>query len=347
MFSALPLEDACRYAGAGKTMTKKICWILTEGMAGTENQCLGLAEALGLDPEIKRLRPRWPWRWLPVGLWLAPLVAQNPTASSLAPPWPDVLISAGRKSVPVALAIKKKSGARVFAVHLLNPYVAPVRFDLVATPRHDGLEGDNVIVTEGALTRITKARLDDALDAHGGRLAALPRPRLAVLLGGASKHFKFTERAAGELALLLRAMVTETGGSLMITVSRRTGADVVARLRAGLEGVPMEIWEGEGANPYFAYLAAADAIVVTNDSVSMACEAATTGKPLYVFALEGTSKKFDAFHENLCARGIARPFDGSFEKWTYEPLMDTERVAQAVRKRLGERMDEPTGERQK
>ena len=318
-------------------MTKKSCWILTEGMAGTENQCLGLAEALDFDPEIKRLCLRWPWRWLPIGLWPAPLAAQNATAAPLAPPWPDVLISAGRKSVPVALAIKKKSGGRVFAVHLLNPYVSPDRFDLVATPRHDGLTGKNVLVTEGALTRITKARLDDALDVHGGRLAALPQPRLAVLLGGASKHFQFTERAAGELALLLRAMAVETGGSLMITVSRRTGAGVVARLRAGLKDVPVEIWEGDGANPYFAYLAAADAILVTNDSVSMASEAATTGKPLYVFNLEGKAKKFDAFHENLRARGIARPFDGTLETWHYEPLADTGRVAQGVCKRLAER----------
>ena len=247
------------------------------------------------------------------------------------------MISAGRKSVPVALAIKKKSGGATFAVHLLNPYVSPERFDLVATPRHDGLEGDNVIVTEGALNRITKARLDEALDRHGARLAALPRPRLAVLLGGTSKHFRFTERAAGELALLLRAVVTETGGSLMITASRRTGAGVVARLRAGLEGVPMEIWEGEGENPYFAYLAVADAILVTNDSVSMACEAATTGKPLYVFDLEGRAKKFDAFHENLRARGISRPFNGILEKWIYEPLEDTGRVAEGVRARMGER----------
>ncbi len=312
-------------------MMKKSCWILTEGMAGTENQCLGLAEALECPPQVKRLRPRLPWRWLPVGLWPAPLAAQDPTGDPIAPPWPDLLISAGRKSVPVALAIKAKAGGRVFAVHLLNPYGQRKGFDLVAVPRHDGLKAANVVVTEGALNRITQARLDDALQRHGPRLAALPRPLLAVFLGGTSKHFTFTERAAAKLAERLRRLAAERGAGLLITASRRTGAGVLACLRAGLEGVAMEIWQGEGENPYFAYLAAADAVLVTNDSVSMASEVATAGKPLYVYALEGGSKKFAAFHENLLALGIARPFDGRLETWSYAPLQDTKRVADAVR----------------
>lgn len=315
-------------------MTKKSCWILTEGMAGTENQCLGLAETLGYAPIVKRLRVRAPWRWLPVGLWPWAIAAQSPSGDPIAPPWPDLLISGGRKSVPVALAIKAKSAGRTFAVHLLNPYLRPERFDLVAVPRHDGIDGANVVITQGALNRITQPRLAKALAPHAARLAPLPRPRLAVLLGGTSKHFKFTDRAADDLAVLLRAAAMETGASLLITPSRRTGAGVVARLRAGLEGVPMEIWNGEGANPYFAYLAAADAILVTNDSVSMASEAATTGKPLYVFDLEGGSRKFKIFHENLRERGIARPFDGSLDSWIYKPLEDTERVARAIRARM-------------
>ncbi|MGB1547465.1 MAG: ELM1/GtrOC1 family putative glycosyltransferase, partial [Alphaproteobacteria bacterium] len=167
-------------------MTQKSCWILTEGMAGTENQALGLAEALGFTPEVKRVKPRAPWRWLPVSLWRAPLNAQSEEADPLRPPWPDLLISGGRKSIPPALAIKAKSRGKTVAVHLLNPYGCAKRFDLVVVPRHDHITGENVVVTEGALTRITPARLEAALEQHGARLGRLARPRLAVLLGGAN-----------------------------------------------------------------------------------------------------------------------------------------------------------------
>ncbi len=302
-------------------------------MAGTENQCLGLAEALGLEPEVKRVRPRRPWRWLPAGLWPFTLAASAEGGGRLEAPWPDLLITGGRKSVPFALAIRARSKGRTFTVHLLNPYVSPERFDLVAVPRHDGLAGNNVVVTEGAPNRVTQARLEQALEAHGGRLAEFPRPRIAVLLGGASKRFAFTEGAATELATLLRAAALETGGSLLVTPSRRTGAAALERLRAGLGEVPGEVWGGTGENPYFAYLAAADAIVVTNDSISMASEAATTGKPVYVFALPGRSRKFAAFHQNLRRLGVTRPFNGTVERWTYAPLRDTARVAEAVRAR--------------
>ena len=314
-------------------MTEKSCWILTEGMAGTENQCLGLAEALGLEPEVKRIALRAPWRWLPVASLPWPLAAQGKGADPLRPPWPDLLISAGRKSVAPALAIKAKAKGRTFTVHLLNPYGRRLRFDLVAVPRHDRMHGKNVVVTEGALNRITPERLRSAFESHGERLGRMQKPLLAVLLGGASKRFRFTERAAEELGVLLRAVAAETGGSLLITPSRRTEAWIMVKLRAELEGLPAEIWDGTGDNPYFAYLAAADGIVVTNDSISMASEAATTGKPVFVFALEGRTRKFLDFHENLRAKGITRPFDGTFASWVYEPLDDTARVAAAVRAR--------------
>lgn len=314
-------------------MTKKSCWILTEGMAGTENQCLGLAETLGLKAEIKRIHPRAPWRWLPASLWPWPLITQGESTDPLRPPWPDLLISAGRKSVAAAVAIKASSKGQTFAVHLLNPYGQAAHFDLVVVPRHDRLEGKNVILTEGALNRITPERLRSAYESHGKRFDKMKKPLLAVLLGGTNKRFRFTKRAAKKFAALLRTVAVKTGGSLLITPSRRTEEQIVALLRTELEGVPTEIWDGMGGNPYFAYLAAADGIVVTNDSVSMASEAATTGKPIYVFDLEGEARKFRDFHKNLQDKGITRPFDGTFARWVYEPLNDTAQVAEIVRAR--------------
>ena len=106
---------------------------------------------------------------------------------------------------------------------------------------------------------------------------------------------------------------------------------MVALLRDGLAGLPCRFWDGTGTNPYFAYLGLADGFVVTADSVNMVSEAASTGKPVHVFDLDGGSAKFQRFHDRLRAAGVTRPFAGRLERWSYAPLDDTRRVAEAVR----------------
>jgi hypothetical protein len=124
------------------------------------------------------------------------------------------------------------------------------------------------------------------------------------------------------------------GAGLMVTPSRRTGADNEAILRNRLSGLPAELWDGTGENPYFGYLGLADAVVVTCDSVSMTSEACSTGKPTYVIELEGGSPKFRAFHDGLYQDGITRRFDGTLDLWTPPTLDDTEQVAEELRRRL-------------
>src|SRR5690606_828770 len=119
------------------------CWVVTDGKAGMESQCLGLAEALGLSPEVKKIAPRAPWRWLPPQAWVAPLAALGSKADRLLPPWPDLIIATGRQTVAPALAVKRASGGATFLAQIQNPGVDPARFDLVIAPEHDGLAGDN------------------------------------------------------------------------------------------------------------------------------------------------------------------------------------------------------------
>ena len=310
------------------------CWVLTDGKPGMENQCLGLAEALGLDPEIKRVAPRFPWRILPPHLWLGALYAPGPNGDDLSPPWPDLLIATGRQTVALSIAIKRRAGDRVFTVQIQNPVIKATRFDLVATPRHDRLSGENVIVTEGALHRVTPERLADEAEHFNGRLAGLGRPLVAVLIGGSNRQYRMTRQSTKTLAGGLARLARDHGAGLMVTASRRTGAENEAMLRQRLNAVSAEIWDGKGRNPYFGYLGLADAIVVTGDSVSMVSEACATGKPVYVFDLEGGSDKFRRFHENLRDKGFTRPFTGELESWEYTPLRDTARVADEIRRRI-------------
>ena len=118
------------------------------------------------------------------------------------------------------------------------------------------------------------------------------------------------------------------------TPSRRTGAENEAVLRKALQGSGAVIWDGTGGNPYFGYLAHADQIVATCDSVSMVSEACATGKPVYVYDLPGGSAKFRRFHEKLRDDGITRPFTGAVIDWSYEPFDETARVGQEIRCRM-------------
>lgn len=310
------------------------CWVVSDGKAGMENQCIGLAESLGLTPVVKRVHLRTPWRQLTPYWRIGNRFAASPKGDPVEPPWPDILIGTGRQSIAVSLAVRKLSGGRTFTVQIQDPVMNPRHFDLVVVPRHDKLRGDNVLVTRGALHRVTPAILADAAERFAPKLAHLPHPRIAVLIGGDNGVYRLTPTIMGDVAERLANLTRTHGAGLMVTPSRRTGADNEAILRARLSGLPAEVWDGTGENPYFAYLGLADAVVVTCDSVSMTSEACSTGKPVYVIELEGGSPKFRAFHDGLYQDGITRPFDGSLDQWSYPPLNETEVVADEVRRRL-------------
>jgi mitochondrial fission protein ELM1 len=303
-----------------------------------ENQCVGLAERLDVSFHVKRVRLRAPWKWLSPFLRLGLRFAFDSQSDNLVPPWPNLVIASGRAGAMACLYIKReaaKQGKKVFTVHIQNPVIDPSRFDLVAVPRHDGLLGANVITTRGALHRVTKQRLTDEAARFQDSYGALPEPRLAVVIGGRNAVYDLLPQDMERMAAQLAELAHEIGGSLMVTTSRRTGAENLAILQKALQGTSHKIWDGEGDNPYYAMLGLADAIFVTADSVNMTSEACTTGKPVYVLPLSGGSDKFRRFHQALRDDGMTRPFDGKLKRWFYTPLNDVELVAQRVREMMG------------
>jgi mitochondrial fission protein ELM1 len=291
----------------------------------------------------KRLAIRAPWRHLSPELWLAPLAALSPSGDALVPPWPDLVIACGRQVVAPVAAAKRASGDRLFWVQVQDPRSRRDRVDLMVVPEHDPAQGDKVVRTRGAVHRVTAARLAEARQRWAGTLGALPRPLVAVLLGGDNRVYRLTPARLATLADQL-AGLGRRGFGLAITPSRRTDAGGLALLRQRLAGLPATIWDGTGDNPYFGLLAHADAILVTADSVSMVSEAAATGKPVHIIALDGGSAKFARFHGLMRDAGVSRPFAGEIETWCYPPLDDTGRAAAAIRRRLAERLG-PIGTR--
>ena len=311
-------------------------WAVSDGRAGIEAQVLGLAEA------VARLRPaqivvkrigwkaglgRLPWR-----LNLAPRLTLR-SDSPIAAPWPDIWISAGRASLPLATRVRRWSRSATFVVQTQDPRTNLAAFDLVIPPAHDGLSGDNVFAIAGAPNRLQPQRLAAAAEQFAGRLASLPHPRVAMIVGGTSRAFSLPPARARAMAESVARTVEAAGGSLLLSFTRRTPAAARTLITEQLNAVPGWIWDGTGNNPYVAFLDAADAILVTEDSVNLATDAAATGKPVHILAMVGGSEKFRRFHADLRERGVTRPFRESLEPWSYEPLAETHRAAQELLRR--------------
>lgn len=311
-------------------------WGITDGSAGMQSQVIGVGHALGGEFTLKTVRRRAPFVWLPAHwLYRHALTQTEAGSDALAPPWPDIVISSGRRSAAFALAIKRASGGKTRIVHLTDPRIPARYFDLVAPMEHDGLEGPNVLPTRFALHKLTHGQLAEAKVKWEPVFSHLPRPWLGVLIGGGTNRYRFGAPEAASLAQTLAAFARENKASLLVTPSRRTGEENTAIIRDALQaqaGDSLWFYGGAGENPYLGILACADALIVTDDSVNMMSEAAYTQKPLYVLNLPGHAHTKPArFAQRLMQAGVARPPEGTLATWRYEAPDERARVAEAIR----------------
>ncbi|WP_372619021.1 mitochondrial fission ELM1 family protein [Falsiroseomonas sp.] len=299
--------------------------MLADPRAGTAAQALGIAERLELPFRTLALD----WSTLArLPLPLPSLAGLAPGArAGFAPPWPQLAISAGRRSAPVARWL---AGRGVRTVHCMRAWPAG-GLDLLVIGRHDRPpEAPNVLPILGAAHRISPARLADAR-AEWAALAALPPPRIALLVGGPVRG----EGMAPAAAAALGARVAGFAGSVLATASRRTGSAATEALAWALDAVPHRLhrWGGEGANPLLGFMAWADALVVTGDSVSMLSEVLVTAAPIFIAPTGDEGRRHRALHESLYAAGQARPLDRAPAPFARAPLDETARIAGEIRAR--------------
>ncbi len=271
-------------------------WVLEDPRAGTAAQALGIAERLGQPFRRVPLRfgplARIPWPW--------PTLAGLADRTAFVPPWPNLVISAGRRSAPVARWLRRR-GAKT--VHAMRPGLAAQDFDLLVIGAHDRpAPAPNVLVIQGAAHRLTPEALAAAPDAFPG-FAALPRPIVTLLLGGPVRG----EGMEPALAAHIATQAAMLGASLLVTASRRTGAAATEAVADALKNIPHRLypWGGSGANPYGAMLALADTLIVTGDSISMLSEALMTTAPLLVADPGGLGPRHQSVTESLVAEGLA------------------------------------------
>jgi len=306
---------------------------LHDGRAGNARQANALAHALDADTGECLLLPQAPWRWLaPRALPGADAAFGAAFAAHIARP-PTIAIGCGRLA---ALATRLLHARGSKAVQILDPRIDTRHWDLVVAPEHDGLRGDNVITMRGSLHPVDDLWLAQARH-DAPHIAALPSPHTVLLIGGPTRHAALDD--AGFFALLrdLRAHARSEGGSFSAVTSRRTPARWRDALIDGETTLPGLRWrdERDGPNPYAGLLAHAGRIVCTPDSVNMLSEAAATLAPVFVWSPQVVQGRPRHFIDGLLASGRVHVVDDTLAPFAVEPLRETARVADEVKRRLG------------
>lgn len=310
-------------------------WLITDGKIGMDVQVRGVADALGLDAEMKHVTPQGVHRFL--SPWLPPAARERiGSGGALSPPWPDLVLATGRLSIPYLRAVRRQAGAATFTVILQDPKTGANSADLIWVPAHDTLRGATVITTPTAPHSFTQTRIAALRANMPAEIAALPAPRVAIMLGGRSGDYPYSDACHRRLAAALTSLAA-LGASFLITPSRRTHPELLVTVDTATASNPRILWRDVGPNPYPDFLAQADVLIATADSVNMSSEITATGRPAYVFVPAGGTPKFNRFHLALQNSGAARPLPDRFQAlqtWSYTPHDAGAMIAEEIEKRF-------------
>jgi mitochondrial fission protein ELM1 len=305
--------DVVRTGGAWTRPTPPRVWVLRDDRPGNATQALGLAEALGWPYEVKQLRcrarARLHNRWLGASLGGIDREASTP----LEPPWPDLVIAAGRRTAPVAQWIRARSQGRARIVALGRKAGDDAdQFDRVVTPSYARLfPHPRRIETAGPLHRVTREALEKAAEEWTDRLGDAPAPRIAVLAGGTSGQYRLGPAEAAQFGAACAQLARACGGSLFATTSRRLGPAATEAFCTAIGPIHfLHRWTPDDpSNPYLGLLAHADAFVITGDSESMLAEATSLGRPVAIYPLpvRASFRWLSALREWVWRRATARP----------------------------------------
>ena len=313
-------------------------WGLVDDRTGHRGQVLGVLTKLAMPYVIKNLEYTWLAK-LPnplIGAGMHHLTRES--ISALSGKWPDLIVAAGRRIVPVLRYIKQQSpGTKL--VYLMDPESHYDVFDLIAIPEHDHPPTrDNVITTSAPLHSITQQILGPSRVHWHEQFKHLPRPWVALCLGGNTRKTRYEVGDWEKLAAAVNRLAGDEG-SVLVTSSRRTPKEALGIMRKSISR-PSMIYDYEQGmdNPYLGFLACANAICVTGDSLSMCAEATASGKPVYIFApSEVMASKYTRLHQSLFLKGVAEPLNSKTMLPFFHPretIDDTGLVVEAIRKRF-------------
>jgi len=322
-------------------------WVFNDGRTGTFNQALSVAVSLEVPFKIKEIKynvfaklPNFLRGISRLGIDKSCIFDINKDIYEN--DFPDIIINAGRRAAPFALYIQKMSGNSTKVVQIMNPGKFNLdKFSLLVIPYHDNFnfKGKNVLRILGAPHLVSQEKLREAAATWQDKFADLPRPYTALIVGGSTKNRTFTKEMAEELSLMVDKLMGESEkGSLLLTTSRRTGEENAEIIDSRFD-CPKYVykWGDKGENPYFGFLALADRIVVTGDSVSMCSEVCSTPVPVYIYDNKDLiTEKHRRFLDSLYEKGYAEPL--LYEKANDEaphPVLDSSaEIAEVIKENV-------------
>ena len=304
--------------------------LLTEGMHGMISQVEGLAKALDLDFTHHKVELNNFWKFIPPKLTpISNKVYKHFDATNY-----DIIISCGRKSVVPSIYLKKNSQKKIINIHIQDPKVNLKHFDIIVTPEHDGVTGDNVISSKGAIHYLTEQEISSSKDYLTGRLDN-KKNYLGLIIGGPNKYYNYSNQII-ERVLLKVKKISELNKLQVIAIpSIRTPKNIITMTSEILGENHVAINEVD-KRAYLSTLAISKYLVVTCDSTSMISEAAITGKPVYVEELptKKNDYRFKKFRDLFTKLNIIKKLDKNLEYWTYKKLDESNRIAKEIKEKI-------------
>ena len=303
--------------------------LLTQGMHGMVSQVEGLAKALRLNFKHQNIKLKPFWNLIPPKL--TPISENLLTEKFVCDS--KIIISCGRKSVIPSIALKRRFGSQIFNIHIQDPKVSFNHFDLIISPEHDGIKGENVLTTRGSIHYLTKKEILDNVKYLS--LDQKKRQIVTFVIGGPNKYYDYSDEQIHFLFNKVKTIFTPDKYKIVVIPSYRTPEEVIKKAYNTFHSNHFVVKKID-KKAYLSSLAQADYIIVTCDSTSMISEAAVTGKPVYMAMMKPKKsiRRFKSFYSQFKSLGIAKELTGTIDNWSYDKLDEVNRIAPLIKKKM-------------
>ncbi|MDC1224112.1 mitochondrial fission ELM1 family protein [Pelagibacteraceae bacterium] len=311
-------------------MTKLKGLLLTEGMHGMISQVEGLAKALDLDFIHEKIELNNFWKLFPPKLTpIQGFVFKNKVNSQF-----DIVISCGRKSVIPSIYLKKKFKNKIINIHIQQPKVSLNNFDFIVAPEHDGLVGNNVLNSKGAVHYLTNDELDQNENYLKSRINS-KKKIVTLILGGPTRYYDYNNQVIEGIFSKIEKNFLKNNYQLIVIPSMRTPQHIIEKAKNYFNKDQIII-PNVDKKAYLSSLKISDHIIVTCDSTSMISESAITGKPIYVAQMPAikNNHRFKSFFNLFESLNIIKELNNSVENWTYTKLNETNKIANQIKEKI-------------
>ena len=245
----------------------------------------------------------------------------------------DIIISCGRKSIIPSIHLKSISNKKVFNIHIQDPKINFDYFDFIVAPEHDGINGQNVINTKGAIHYLTKAEIEENKDYLNSFIKKDDRKIWCLIIGGPTKYYDYSTKNMKHIFSIFYKLLKKHDFQLVIIPSMRTPLNTIHYAKEFF-GENHTVIMDVDKKAYLSALAISEKITVTCDSSSMISEAALTGKPIYIANIlpKKNDIRFQRFRNLFRELNITRNLGEEMENWSYQSLDETNRVANIIKK---------------